>query len=268
MGRQIDVDARTEADQAEALAGRQRVALLDEGHDAAGNQPGDLHDADDAGGRLDRQRVALVVVARLVELGIEEEAGRIGDLGDAAGHRRAVHMAVEDVHEDRDARHRLGRQLELRRRQGLCDLADPAIGRRDHQPLPLRRDTDGVAEEIADPDRDDRTDPAEGRPEIGEHDGRHQPDGDEDVALLVDGHDHLADGIDERHEAGSVELGRVERARMACRYADIGRGRCADLGGYALQGKPTGCDIAADAPLKRFLPRALRHETKARSGSG
>ena len=44
--RQIDIDAAAEADEAEALAGEQPVALVDELHDAAGHQAGDLDDAE------------------------------------------------------------------------------------------------------------------------------------------------------------------------------------------------------------------------------
>ena len=45
---QVDVDARAEADQAEAVAGAEMRALLDEADDAPRDQAGDLHDAEGA----------------------------------------------------------------------------------------------------------------------------------------------------------------------------------------------------------------------------
>src|SRR5918997_156273 len=71
--RHIDVDARPEADQAEALAGAEFVPRPNEPDDAAGDEPGDLHDADPGRRRFDDERVAFVVFAGLVELGVEEE---------------------------------------------------------------------------------------------------------------------------------------------------------------------------------------------------
>ena len=44
--RQIDVDARAEPDHADAVAGRDRLPLLHEGHDPPRDQAGDLHHAD------------------------------------------------------------------------------------------------------------------------------------------------------------------------------------------------------------------------------
>ena len=78
--RQIDVEARAEADQADALAGGERVALLDEADDAPRHQTGDLDDADRPVRALDDDAVPLVALARLVELGVEELARRVGDL--------------------------------------------------------------------------------------------------------------------------------------------------------------------------------------------
>ena len=49
--RQIDVEARAEADHADALAGADGGALAHEADDAARDQPGDLHDADAAARR-------------------------------------------------------------------------------------------------------------------------------------------------------------------------------------------------------------------------
>ena len=48
--------------------------------------------------------LALIVLARLVEIGVEELAGDIDDALDRAGDRGAVDVDVEHAHEDRDAR--------------------------------------------------------------------------------------------------------------------------------------------------------------------
>ena len=78
--RQIDVDPAAEADQADALAGARPVALAHEGQDAPRDQPGDLGEADrDPVLALDQEMLALIVLARLVEVGVEELARHIGD---------------------------------------------------------------------------------------------------------------------------------------------------------------------------------------------
>ena len=69
----VDVDARTKADQSEAIARGQMCALFDEADDAPRDQAGDLHHAEDARRGLDDDPVALVVLARLVEVGAEEK---------------------------------------------------------------------------------------------------------------------------------------------------------------------------------------------------
>src|SRR3954470_14695726 len=51
--RQGDVDPRAEADEADALAGGDRVALADEADDAPRDEAGDLHDADADARRFD-----------------------------------------------------------------------------------------------------------------------------------------------------------------------------------------------------------------------
>src|SRR3981189_2104942 len=99
---------RAEADQAEALAGPDGDAFAHEGDDPAGDQAGDLHHHDASAARGgDDEAVALVVLARLVEIGIEEGARVIGDALDAAADGTAIHVAVEHAHEDRDPRERL-----------------------------------------------------------------------------------------------------------------------------------------------------------------
>ena len=77
---QIDVDPAAEADQADALAGLDLVAFANERQDAARDEPGDLGEADpDPVRALDEEMLALIVLAGLVEVGIEELARDIGD---------------------------------------------------------------------------------------------------------------------------------------------------------------------------------------------
>ena len=51
------------------------VPLAREADDAARDEPGDLDDADRRAAGLDHEGLALVVLACLVEFGVEEEAG-------------------------------------------------------------------------------------------------------------------------------------------------------------------------------------------------
>ena len=76
---QEDIDARAEADEAEALADRDVAAGLGPADDAARDEAGDLHDGDRAVRAFDDEAVALVLLARLVELGIEEFSGPVFD---------------------------------------------------------------------------------------------------------------------------------------------------------------------------------------------
>src|SRR5262245_60066622 len=58
---EIDVDARAEADEADALTDADARALANEADDPACDEPGDLHDADAAPVGGDEQAIALVV---------------------------------------------------------------------------------------------------------------------------------------------------------------------------------------------------------------
>ena len=74
--RQVDVEPRAEADEAETLARPQPVALGREADDAPRHQPRDLdHRQRPAVVELDADGVALVVLARLVERGVENLPG-------------------------------------------------------------------------------------------------------------------------------------------------------------------------------------------------
>ena len=74
---EVDVHARAEADEAVALAARERGTRLDVAQDAARDEARDLHAGDVvAVGGAQVQRVALVLERRLVERGVDERARR------------------------------------------------------------------------------------------------------------------------------------------------------------------------------------------------
>src|SRR3989344_1696039 len=104
---QIDVDAAAESDQPDPLAGRDILPHADERQDAPRHQPGDLGKADAYPvAALDDEMLAFILLARLVEVGVEEFSRDIDDLAQRPRDRRAIDMDVEDAHEDRDAQHR------------------------------------------------------------------------------------------------------------------------------------------------------------------
>src|SRR5690606_16775118 len=139
-GRQVNVQARAEADHAEALSGLELLALADVAADAARNQPGDLHDAEVAVvGRADDKRLTFVVFAGLIQGRVEELARRVFFLDHGAGDRRAVHVAIEDAHEHADARHAIRPHAELRRQGRRADHLDDAVRRADDEAGARRR---------------------------------------------------------------------------------------------------------------------------------
>ena len=73
--RQINVHAATKADQADTLARGNNIALFDKGDDTARHQTRNLGEAyANAIGAFDQEMLALIFLARLVEIGIEELA--------------------------------------------------------------------------------------------------------------------------------------------------------------------------------------------------
>src|SRR5438270_13932547 len=79
-GGQIDVHPAAESDQADALAGVHHVAFADERENAPRDETGYLRKADaKAVAPLDEHMLALIVLARLVEVGVDEFAGNISD---------------------------------------------------------------------------------------------------------------------------------------------------------------------------------------------
>ena len=130
--RQIEIGAAAEADDAEAARppGHESPSFTSQRMRRA-MRPGDLHDRDlPPVGQADGERVALVLVRRLVEIGAEELAVAIGDAGHRAVRRHAVHMHVEHREENRDAPAGQGAEAEFRRRHGERDADDMAVGRR------------------------------------------------------------------------------------------------------------------------------------------
>src|ERR1700732_3602352 len=111
----INIHARTEADQAEPVPSADNLALADKTDNAPCDKSGDLHNPETAAAPFDDEAVALVVLARLVEVGVEEKAWPIGDLRHPAADRRAIYMAVEHRHENGNPLHRFGAQGTLRR---------------------------------------------------------------------------------------------------------------------------------------------------------
>src|SRR5690606_15638355 len=126
--RQVDVDAGAEADKAEALASDDLVCGLRPAHDAASNETGDLNDANWTVAGLDHEAIAFVLLARLVEIRVQELARTMLDHGDAAPDRRAVDVAGEDIHEDGDPHH-LAAETKFLRREGRAYGRDDAIRR-------------------------------------------------------------------------------------------------------------------------------------------
>ena len=79
--------------------------------------------------------------------------------------RTAVHVAIEHAHENGNARQRPVAEIKFLRRRGVGDAADAAIGRRHHDALARRRHPLRIAEEIGAPERRQRRQPAERRPQ-------------------------------------------------------------------------------------------------------
>src|SRR5262245_2755599 len=99
--RKIDVDARAEADDADAVAGGQLAPGLDAADDPPGHQARDERETHGVTrGRRDDDHRALVVVRRGVLHGGEELPALVVNADDLAGDRAAADVNVEHVHED------------------------------------------------------------------------------------------------------------------------------------------------------------------------
>src|SRR5437660_10605253 len=102
----VDIEPRPDEDHADPRARADARALARKANNAAREKAGDLHHGDAPLPARNHERVALVVLTGLIEVGIDESAGLVDDLLDPAGDRAAVHVTIEDAHEDRDALHR------------------------------------------------------------------------------------------------------------------------------------------------------------------
>src|SRR3546814_4250481 len=84
------------ADQADTLPGHHDIAHLGEFDDAPGDQPRDLGEADLHAVRpLHDEILPLIVVARLVQIGVQELARHIHHAGPPAPHGGAIDVDVE-----------------------------------------------------------------------------------------------------------------------------------------------------------------------------
>ena len=96
--------------------------------------------------------LALVLFARLVEVGVEELAGNIGHAAHCATDRRAVDVDVEHAHEHADPGAGALAEFKLGRRSDVGDRLDDAVRRGDHPMRAHRRHPVGIAEEVEAPD--------------------------------------------------------------------------------------------------------------------
>src|SRR5205085_6432791 len=135
------------------------------------------------------ERVALVVLTGLIEVGIDESAGLVDDLLDPAGDRADVHVTNEDAHEERDALHRPLAEIELRRRDRVDDTADAPVRGGDDNALAHRRDPHRIAEERYAPDGEHGRDPPERRKEEEENQTNQRKKPDERVPFPMDRHE-------------------------------------------------------------------------------
>src|SRR5579862_1531462 len=108
-------------------------------------------------------------------------------------------MAIEHAHENGNARQRPRAEIELLRRQGIYNLAQAAVGRRHDDAVAHWRHPRWIAEEIRAPQRRNRADPAERRPEPKQYEAHQRKAADERIALRMDRRELRADGFDDRH---------------------------------------------------------------------
>src|SRR4051794_18438752 len=86
---QVYVEPRAEADQPEPLAGADHLPFAHKRDNSTRHQARDLNHADAAVRRRDHQRITLIVLARLVEFGVDEGARPVRDPVDPTRHRTA-----------------------------------------------------------------------------------------------------------------------------------------------------------------------------------
>src|SRR3546814_11741535 len=97
-GGEVNIDPAAKADQADALARSDGVARLYPGDDAARHEARDLREADaQTIGAFDENMLTLLIIARLVEVGVEELAWNINDAVEGAGDGSTVDVAGEQA---------------------------------------------------------------------------------------------------------------------------------------------------------------------------
>src|SRR6266540_500987 len=145
VGRDIDVHAGAEADEAEALAARKNVALASMAEYASRDESGNLYAGDiGAPGGAQPERVALVLQRRLVERGVQEAPGIVPALLHLAVHGRPVGVRIEDVHKYADL-DRVALQVGI---VGPFHRDDASVGRRDDRLRIARRRPRRVAKKL------------------------------------------------------------------------------------------------------------------------
>ena len=117
---------------------------------------------------LHQYMLPFIILARLVEIGIEELARNIDDRLDRPADRRAVDVHVKHAHENRHANERLIAKAvyprHFARRRHALDQGDEAIGRCNDRAFILRHGADGIAEKGENPDRHHQHQPADNVP--------------------------------------------------------------------------------------------------------
>src|SRR5256885_11661103 len=96
------------------------------------------------------------MLACLIERGVNKASRAIAQRDDPAVDRDAIHMHIEDVHENAEPRPRLRTHAELGWRNGINDRKQLSIRRTDDQTLAFRRDALWITEEGEAPHRDRR----------------------------------------------------------------------------------------------------------------
>ena len=163
-----------------------------------------LGDTDIAIGGSDHQRIALIVLRCLVEFGVEEGTLAVDNAAYPAANRRPVDVAVEDVHENGNAQHGLAAEVQFLRRNDIRHMGDAAIGGADDEIVIDRGNARRIAEEPGAPGRQQQADPEQRPPQPAEHDRDGKEDGNELVALGMNGHQGILDRIGNRHSAPRV----------------------------------------------------------------
>src|SRR6185312_10582487 len=197
---QIDVKTRAKADHADALADAHSGARAHEAENPACDQSGDLHHADPALLGRNDEGVALVVLARLVEVGAEKRAMMIGDALELAGDGAAVHVTVEHAHEDRHPRQGPLAELEILGRNRVGDPAHAPVGGRHHDALAHGRHALRVAKKIDAPQGGHGAEPAQRRPQPEQKQAHQSESSDERQTLAVNRRQLGADGGENGHD--------------------------------------------------------------------